>query len=781
MKYSIVFKFLALLLCACCLLVSIGAGIGIFALAEANLYNTTVDELWLDQEEYRLSRTADRIARKYALETLSDLPENAAKVLFDENYGGHYDFVDTDRWYYILEDEAGTVVSQRIDQAAVEGVQVYEAQTYTTYPVVLNHRLVDPFTGEGIDPTEATMPPTVPQGTTYPVSDEPDESVPTQPQEFFIDGTVMPAEEGSEYLRYENWAYEDKTGIHQYRLGICESPRYKVTLYLTADVYQQENLWVWDLAEFGYTHRYNVIWMLGASLLLFVALLVYLCCAAGRKPKSEEVCPGGLNRLPLDLYGVCAGFAVVLLVVGGYELIRWNLDHYDPQWLLVLAVGAMALLACLLAVAFLFACAAQFKMKHFYWAKHSAAGMLLVAAYKLVRWFLRKLGTGMGWLGKKLPVGFQKLFGILKKLFEVFVELISLLWGLLVKAVKAVFSFLRKALRGIWNGIVRFSQMIPLTWQWLLVGFAMTFILLFSLSTHMGIWQFLGICLCLCIVMYGAHCFGVLLESTKRMSKGDLDTKVDDKLLLGSFKEYATDLNALADVAVEAARKQMKSERMKAELVTNVSHDIKTPLTSIINYVDLLQRAENQEQAEEYMEVLNRQSQRLKKLIEDLMEMSKASTGNMAVDLMCVNAVEAVNQALGEFSEKLEKAQLIPVFNPPEEPVMMTADGRLTWRVLSNLLGNAVKYALPGTRLYIDLVEVNGQVLISLKNISREQLNVSTDELMERFVRGDTSRNTEGSGLGLNIAKSLMELQKGQLQLLVDGDLFKATLIFPKN
>jgi signal transduction histidine kinase len=237
-------------------------------------------------------------------------------------------------------------------------------------------------------------------------------------------------------------------------------------------------------------------------------------------------------------------------------------------------------------------------------------------------------------------------------------------------------------------------------------------------------------------------------------------------------------LNALADVTVEAAKRQMKSERMKAELVTNVSHDIKTPLTSIINYVDLLQKAESQEQAEEYLEVLSRQSLRLKKLIEDLMEMSKASTGNMSVDLTRLDAVEAINQALGEFSEKLEKAGLIPVFNPPAEPVMMTADGRLTWRVLSNLLSNAVKYAMPGTRLYIDLAKINDQVMISLKNISAEQLNVNSEELMERFVRGDSSRNTEGSGLGLNIAKSLMELQKGQLQLLVDGDLFKVTLFF---
>ncbi len=777
MKYHMVFKFLAVLLCACCLLVSIGAGIGIFALVESGLYETTVEELRLEQQAYRFSRAVDQIARVYVLETLCDLPENAARVLLDENYGGYYYLESIDRWYYTLEDEAGTVLSQRIEPELLKDAQAYSEWTSTTYPVVLGHRLIDPLTSES-DTTDATREPTMPQ-TTTPGSVEMEATVPTYSQDYFIDGTVMPAEEGSEYLHYENWAYEDKTGIHQYRLGILQSPQYKVTLYLTPDVYEGENLWVWELAEFGYTHRYNVIWVLGGSLLLFAVLLVYLCCAAGRRPKSEEVCPGGLNRLPLDLYAVCAGFALVLLAAGGYELIPWRLDYYDPQWLLVLAVGVMAFVACLLVVAFLFACAAQFKMKKCYWARNSLTGMLLVAACKLARWILRKLGSGLGWLKGKLPAGCQKLFGAIKKLCRILIEVISFLWGLLCKAVKAVFSFLKKVLLGIWNGIRRFCLMIPLTWQWLLVGLLAIFVLLIGFSTRIPGVQFWGIAFCICVVMYGAHCFGVLLESTKRMSKGDLDTKVDDKLLLGSFQEYATHLNALADVAVEAAKNQMKSERMKAELVTNVSHDIKTPLTSIINYVDLLQKAESQEQAEEYLEVLDRQSQRLKKLIEDLMEMSKASTGNMTVNLMHVNAVETINQALGEFSEKLEKAQLTPVFNPPEEPVMMTADGRLTWRVLSNLLGNAVKYALPGTRLYIDLVAVNGQVLISLKNISKEQLNVRTEELMERFVRGDASRNTEGSGLGLNIAKSLMELQKGQLQLLVDGDLFKATLIFP--
>lgn len=778
MKYHIAFKFLAVLLCACCLLVSVGAGIGIFALAEADLYNTTVDELRLEQEEYRLSRAVEWIARKYVLETLCDLPENAVQIFLDENYGGYYDFGDIDQWYYTLEDEAGTVLSQRIDQAAVEGVQIYEAWRYTSYPVVLGHRLVDPFTGEEFDNTEATMEPTMSQSTTYPVSNE---SEPTQPQESFIDGTVMPAEEGSEYLRYENWAYEDKTGIHQYRLGICESPRYKVTLYLTADVYEQESLWVWELVEFGYENRYNVIWVLGMSLLLFAVFFIYLCCAAGKKPKSEEVCPGGLNRIPLDLYAVCAVAAVVFLTVMCFDLIRWNLEYFEPMWLLVLAVCAMAFAACLLIVAFLFACAAQFKMRKFYWLKHSFVGMLLMGCIKLLTAAFNWLAKGGKELEGKLPAVLKKVIQICKKGFEILKKIILTLWDMVKKAVAAVFGLLGKILRALWHGIERFASLLPLTWQWLLVGFAMTFILLIGLNSYNTGIQFLGICLCLCIVMYGAHCFGVLLESTKRMSKGDLDTKVDDKLLLGSFQEYATHLNALADVAVEAAKKQMKSERMKAELVTNVSHDIKTPLTSIINYVDLLQRAESQEQAEEYLEVLNRQSLRLKKLIEDLMEMSKASTGNMTVELTRVDAVEAINQALGEFSEKLEKTQLVPVFNPPQEPVMMVADGRLTWRVLSNLLGNAVKYALPGTRLYIDLVAVNGQVLISLKNISKEQLNVSSDELMERFVRGDASRNTEGSGLGLNIAKSLMELQKGQLQLLVDGDLFKVTLLFSEE
>ena len=254
--------------------------------------------------------------------------------------------------------------------------------------------------------------------------------------------------------------------------------------------------------------------------------------------------------------------------------------------------------------------------------------------------------------------------------------------------------------------------------------------------------------------------------------------KIPTRYLLGSFRDLAEQLNTLSETAMESAKRQMRSERMKTELITNVSHDIKTPLTSIINFVDLLQKPHTPEQQQQYLEVLSRQSGSMKRLIEDLMDLSKASTGNMTVNLISIDATETVNQALGEFADKLAAAELTPVFRAPAEPVMMKADGRLVWRVLSNLLGNTVKYAMPGTRLYIDLLRTQTQVILSLKNVSREAQSASAEELMERFVQGDMSRSAEGSGLGLNIAQSLMEVQGGKLRLLLDGDLFKVTLVF---
>jgi signal transduction histidine kinase len=333
--------------------------------------------------------------------------------------------------------------------------------------------------------------------------------------------------------------------------------------------------------------------------------------------------------------------------------------------------------------------------------------------------------------------------------------------------------------------------MLPVIWQWIVTAAAMVLVpvlLGVIAAASYGYFQLLCILLCsgavladVATVLYGGWCFGMLLKGIETMSRGNLNHKIDTRYLYGSFKEFGEELNSLAEAAKQAAEKQMKSERMKTELITNVSHDIKTPLTSIINFVDLMKKPHTEAEGEEYLDVLDRQSQRLKKLIDDLMDMSKASSGNISVELGQVDAAEAINQALGEFADKLDRVNLTPVFRYPDKTIHMVADGKLLWRVLSNLLNNAVKYALPDTRLYVDLMELQGTAMIAIKNISREQLNVNADELMERFVRGDASRNTEGSGLGLNIAKSLVEIQGGQMHLMVDGDLFKVTLIFPQK
>ena len=220
-----------------------------------------------------------------------------------------------------------------------------------------------------------------------------------------------------------------------------------------------------------------------------------------------------------------------------------------------------------------------------------------------------------------------------------------------------------------------------------------------------------------------------------------------------------------------------RSERLKTELITNVSHDIKTPLTSIISYVDLLKTTDIQDpKALEYIAVLEKKSKRLAQLMVDLVEASKVTSGNVSVEMEPLNLGELIKQASGEFEARLEEKNIALLCRLPEEPVMVMADGRHMWRVLDNLFGNTVKYALEGTRVYVDLTVENGAAALVIKNISRDPLNIRPEELMERFVRGDQARHTEGSGLGLSIARSLMELQGGSMELAIDGDLFKVQL-----
>lgn len=272
-----------------------------------------------------------------------------------------------------------------------------------------------------------------------------------------------------------------------------------------------------------------------------------------------------------------------------------------------------------------------------------------------------------------------------------------------------------------------------------------------------------------------------LQKRAKALAEGNLDENVDTKYMLPSCRRHGAYLNAIQEGMQRAVGEKVKSERFKTELITNVSHDIKTPLTSIINYVDLLSKEELQnEKAEEYLEVLNRQSTKLKKLIEDLIEASKASTGNLKLDLQPCQADVLLTQTVGEYEEKLTADGLELLLKRPEQDVTIQADGRYLWRVFDNLLSNIHKYAQPGTRVYLNLETTNDAAQIVFRNTSRASLNISAEELMERFVRGDASRHTEGSGLGLSIARNLTEMMHGTFSLDIDGDLFKVTLRFPR-
>lgn len=269
-------------------------------------------------------------------------------------------------------------------------------------------------------------------------------------------------------------------------------------------------------------------------------------------------------------------------------------------------------------------------------------------------------------------------------------------------------------------------------------------------------------------------------EALCRISGGDTTFQIDLGHFNGKPKELADGINHISEGLEKALKEQVKSERLKTDLITNVSHDIKTPLTSIINYVDLIKRENIQDpKILSYLDVLEQKSQRLKNLTEDLVEASKASSGNLNLEISDIDFVELVNQTNGEFEEKFETRNLSLVMNLPEEAAVIKADGRRLWRVLENLYNNAFKYAMPGSRVYVDVVIENKQAVFIMKNVSENPLNIHAEDLTERFVRGDVARTTEGSGLGLSIAKSLTELQKGRFTITIDGDLFKVCVSFP--
>ncbi len=350
--------------------------------------------------------------------------------------------------------------------------------------------------------------------------------------------------------------------------------------------------------------------------------------------------------------------------------------------------------------------------------------------------------------------------------------------------------FLWRIVRALLLGLWRIARNLPLIWKTALAGLILVFIeFVLFMQDYYGTLAapFLALKLAeLLAVLYIALNLRALQKGGEKLARGDFSSPIDTKYLIGDFKRYGQELNDVQSGLEQAVQEHMKAEHLKTELITNVSHDIKTPLTSIVNYVDLLKKEDiPSPEAREYIAVLDRQSHRLKKLTEDLVEASKASSGALNVDLQPTDVNVLFSQIQGEYQERLAACQLTLVTQPPAPGTMIRADSRLLSRVMDNLVSNICKYALPNTRVYVVSTLFSSQstpfrnaVTISFKNVSRDELNISPDELMERFVRGDASRHTEGSGLGLSIARSLVQLQGGTFGLAIDADLFRADITF---
>ena len=407
-------------------------------------------------------------------------------------------------------------------------------------------------------------------------------------------------------------------------------------------------------------------------------------------------------------------------------------------------------------------------------------GRIILGLVALLAWCIR------------LIVGFEVIFFIISLIYLLAVFLCmsiavrckahTLLTNTLVYM---VFDWWRNIWRSTKNGVSYYFSNLTFIWQVLIavaVLGAADMMLFIVFRWEPGIYVLIKLAEFAIIALIGAKyavAYQKIRQGAEIIASGDTNYKIETKGLPKSMEQQADNLNSINVAVANAVTKQMRSEKMKTELITNVSHDIKTPLTSIINYIDLIKKEKiTQQPLADYIDVLGRQSDRLKKLIVDLVEASKASTGNINVQLATTGLKLLLNQAAGEYEEKAENANLTLAMNLPEEEIYVLSDGRLLWRVFDNLLGNACKYSQPGTRVYVNLERTEDNAVVVFKNVSRTQLNISAEELMERFVRGDSSRNTEGSGLGLNIAQSLTEILNGKMELNIDGDLFKVVLTF---
>lgn len=472
-----------------------------------------------------------------------------------------------------------------------------------------------------------------------------------------------------------------------------------------------------------YGQRFALIVIGILSFILFILLFVLLLAMAGRRAGEQEARLNVFDHLPTDLmlllYGLY-GWGLAELILHVTE--AWEPVLIIPCALLILVTSPLFLLFCM---SFATRCKCATLLKN------TLCFCLLLYIGRALRWL---------WVHALCPLG---------RTIHAVIAGMPIVW----KTGLALFAIAFVEFLALW--------FIP-TRTGLLIGWLVESLILTA------------------VILAVALMMKRLQAGGQHLAKGDLKYKVDEQNLPGDFKQHARDLNSISEGLNRAVEERMRSEHFRTELISNVSHDIKTPLTTIISYINLLQQEKfESEAASKYLATLDRQSTRLKKLMEDLLEISKASTGNIAIVSAPCELEVLLEQALGEYEERMQAASLVPVLHiTPPSPVIL-ADGQLLWRVFDNLLSNAVKYAMPGTRVYLDLSTENSYATLLFRNISKEELNIPATDLLERFVRGDRSRHTEGSGLGLSIAQSLTELMGGELTLEIDGDLFKVTLTFP--
>lgn len=463
-----------------------------------------------------------------------------------------------------------------------------------------------------------------------------------------------------------------------------------------------------------YTLRVWAYPLAAVSLVLAIASFIFLLCAVGKRKGLAEIQPGWGTFVPADVLTAATLFGGFL---GVQVMVESTYGHESMFMVFLLAVGFLFLE--LISLGWLMSITLRLKL-HTLWTN-----TILYRVLRLCYRLLRKIGHGCSLILRGTPT--------MKKTVAIAV------------------------------GVV------------LVDGF---FTATTSYGGEAGWWFFRSVIFLAVVVLLTLSCRR-LYDGGKALAEGDLNHQISLRHLYGPLKDHAEHLNAIGEGMTAAVEQRMRSERMKTELITNVSHDIKTPLTSIINYTDLIEKEPcDNAKITEYAEVLHRQSDRLKRLIEDLVEASKASTGNLDVQMAPCTVNILLGQALAEYEEKLSSSQL-ELMTGIEKNLEILADGRRLWRVFDNLMNNICKYAQPHTRVYVTARPVAGRVEIAFKNISNVPLNLTAEELMERFVRGDESRHSEGNGLGLSIARSLTELQNGRMELSVDGDLFKVVLTFP--